>query len=73
MSRAQDEERRDGGAVQQRIQETPMEIASSEDRRHTLAGVFVTIDSNLGSVIGKEEGARLSLSQATKEELLKHW
>ena len=31
--------------------------ASSEDRKHTSGGVFVAVDSNLGAVIGKEEGA----------------
>ena len=33
------------------------ENASSEDRRHTSGAVFVAVDSNLGAVIGKEEGA----------------
>ena len=31
--------------------------ASSEDRKHTSGGVFVAVDSNLGAVVGKEEGA----------------
>ena len=33
------------------------ENASSEDRKHTSGGVFVAVDSNLGQVIGTEEGA----------------
>ena len=33
------------------------ERASSEDRTHTSGGVFVPIDSNLGAVVGAEEGA----------------
>ena len=33
------------------------ERASSEDRTHSSAGVFVAIDSNLGAVVGAEEGA----------------
>ena len=31
--------------------------ASSDDRKHTSGGVFVAVDSNLGAVIGTEEGA----------------
>ena len=31
--------------------------ASSEDRKHTSGGVFVAVDSNLGAVVGAEEGA----------------
>ena len=31
--------------------------AGSEDRKHTLGGVFVAVDSNLGAVLGEEEGA----------------
>ena len=37
------------------------EKANSEDRRHTSGGVFVAIDSNLGAVVGKEEGAVTSI------------
>ena len=33
------------------------ETAGSEDRNHTSGGVFVAIDSNLGTVVGAEEGA----------------
>ena len=33
------------------------ETAGSEDRKHTSGGVFVVIDSNLGAVVGPEEGA----------------
>ena len=33
------------------------ERASSDDRTHTSGGVFVAIDSNLGAVVGAEEGA----------------
>ena len=29
----------------------------SEDRNHTSAGVSVAVDSNLGAVVGAEEGA----------------
>ena len=32
------------------------ERASSEDRSHTSGGVFVAIASNLGAVVGAEEG-----------------
>ena len=31
--------------------------AGSEDRKHTSGGVLVTIDSNVGAVVGVEEGA----------------
>ena len=31
------------------------ERASSDDRKHTLGGVFVAVDSNLGTVVGEEE------------------
>ena len=37
------------------------ERASSEDRTHTSGGVFVAIDSNLGAVVGAEEGAMESI------------
>ena len=47
------------------------ERARNEDRTHTSGGVFVAIDSNLGAVVGAEEG-RLSRSQEMKEELPKH-
>ena len=33
------------------------ERAGSFDRNHTSPGVFVAIDSNLGAVVGAEEGA----------------
>ena len=33
------------------------ERAGSEDQKHTPGGVFVAIDSNLGAVMGAEEGA----------------
>ena len=46
------------------------ERASSEDRKHTSGGVFVAVDSNLGSSCGgRKEGLR---SQAMKEESPKH-
>ena len=32
------------------------ERASSEDQNHTSGGVFVAVDSNLGAVVGGEEG-----------------
>ena len=32
-------------------------MAGDEDRKHTLGGVFVAIDSSLGAVVGAEEGA----------------
>ena len=32
------------------------ETAGDEDRKHTSGGVFVAIDSNLGAVVGAEEG-----------------
>ena len=32
------------------------ERANSEDRKHASGGVFVAIDSNLGTVVGAEEG-----------------
>ena len=31
--------------------------ACSEDRKHTSGGVFVSVDSDLGAVVGAEEGA----------------
>ena len=33
------------------------EMAGDEDRKHTSGGVFVAIDSNLGAIVGAEEGA----------------
>ena len=33
------------------------EATGSEDRKHTSGGVFVAIGSNLGAVVGAEEGA----------------
>ena len=38
-------------------QESPDGRESSEDRKHTSAGVFVAVDSNVGAVVGAEEGA----------------
>ena len=32
------------------------DTAGSEDRKHTSGGVFVAVDSNLGAVVGDEEG-----------------
>ena len=34
---------------------------SSEDRKHTSGGVFLAIDSNLGAVVGTEEGEVASI------------
>ena len=47
------------------------ETAGSEDRKHTSGGVFVAVDSNLGAVVGEEEGAVASI-QATRAESPKH-
>ena len=33
------------------------EMTGDDDRKHTSGGVFVAIDSNLGAVVGAEEGA----------------
>ena len=33
------------------------ETAGSKDRKHTSGGVFVAVDSNVGAVVGVEEGA----------------
>ena len=33
------------------------ETAGDEDRKHTSGGVVVAVDSNLGAVVGAEEGA----------------
>ena len=43
------------------------ESASSEDRTHTLGGVFVAVDSNLGAVVGEKEP-----SQGMKEKSPKY-
>ena len=69
LSRAQNEERRSGGTVQfkkpnkvgnvQPMQHGTDENASSEDRKHTLEGVFVAADRNPCAVI-TEEGAVVS-------------
>ena len=45
------------------------ETAGSEDRKHTLNGVFVAVDSNLGAVVGERKEEQLRLSQEMKEEL----
>ena len=34
---------------------------AGKDRRHTSGGVFVAVDTNLGAVLGKEEGAVTSI------------
>ena len=34
-----------------------VETAGDEDRKHTSGGVVVAIDSNLGAVVGADEGA----------------
>ena len=38
------------------------EMAGDDDRKHTSGGVFVAVDSNLGAVVGAEEGATDSIS-----------
>ena len=38
------------------------ESTGSEDRKHTSGGVFVAVDSNLGVVVGAEEGTIDSIS-----------
>ena len=38
------------------------ERASSEDRKHTSGGVLVAVDSNIGAIVGAEEGAIHSIS-----------
>ena len=43
------------------------ERAGSEGRKHTSDGVFVAVESNLGTVVGEGEG-----SQATRDESPKH-
>ena len=47
------------------------ERASSEDRKHTSGGVFVAVDSNLGAVVGAEDGAIVSIPG--NEESPKAW
>ena len=37
------------------------ERAGIEDRKHTSGGVFAAVDSNLGAVVGAEEGAIVSI------------
>ena len=37
------------------------ETAGMEDRKHTSGGVFIAVDSNLGAVVGAEEGAVASI------------
>ena len=37
------------------------EMAGDDDRKHTSVALFVAIDSNLGAVVGAEEGAIESL------------
>ena len=37
------------------------ERAGREDQKHTSGGVFVAVDSNLGPVVGTEEGAMESI------------
>ena len=38
------------------------ERAGGEDQKHTSGGVFVSVDSNLGAVVGAEEGTIVSIS-----------
>ena len=38
------------------------ETTGSEDRKHTSGGIFVAVDSNLGAVVGAEEGTIVSIS-----------
>ena len=37
------------------------ETRGSEDRKHTSGGIFIAVDSNLGAVVGEEEGAVASI------------
>ena len=37
-------------------QESLIERADREDRKHTPGGVFAAVDSNMGAVVGAEEG-----------------
>ena len=37
------------------------ERASSEDRNHTSGGVFIAVDSNLGTVVGEKGGGVASI------------
>ena len=37
------------------------ERAGIEDQKHTSGGVFVAVDSNLGTVVGEKEGAVTSI------------
>ena len=39
-----------------------VEMAGDDDRKHTSGGVFVAVNSNLGAVVGAEEGATDSIS-----------
>ena len=50
-------EAKEGGRFAADAARIPDENASSENRKHTSGGVFVALDSNLGAVIGTEEGA----------------
>ena len=48
------------------------EMAGSEDRMRTSEGVFVADDSNLGAVIGKEEG-EVKLFQGNEGLIAQAW
>ena len=48
------------------------EIAGSEDRKHTSGGIFVAVDSNLGGVVGVEEGTIDSI-RGNEGEIAQAW
>ena len=48
------------------------ERASSEDRKHTSGEVFVAVDSNLGALVGAEEGAIDSI-QGNEGRIAQAW
>ena len=51
-----DKEAKDGWRFAADAARITDEMASSEDRKHTSGGVCVAVESNLGAVVGAEEG-----------------
>ena len=48
------------------------ERASSEDRKHTSGGVFIAVDSNMGAVVGAEDGTIDSIT-GNEERIAQAW
>ena len=71
MEEQLNKEAKDGWIIAASAATIAEETAGDKDRKHTSGGVLVAIDSNLGAVVGAEEGTIESI-QEMKEESPKH-